>query len=93
MYYFSTSFEFPNDEFHKYSDLRSNTNHKYFFALFTFEAVRLHFKRRVGRWKRECYKSANAAAILGVTIMFALAWEVTHFSDSKYHVVGFILRL
>ncbi len=29
-----------------------------------------NYKRRVGRWKRDCYRSANAAAILGVTVMF-----------------------
>ena len=29
-----------------------------------------HFKRLVWRWKRECYRSADAAAILGVTVMF-----------------------
>ncbi len=28
------------------------------------------FKWRVGRWKRECYTNANAAAILGVTREF-----------------------
>ena len=27
-------------------------------------------QRRVCRWKRECYRSANAAVILGVTVMF-----------------------
>ena len=94
MYYFSSSFEFPNDEFHKYSDLRSNTNSKHFFALFTFEAARLHFKRRVGRWKRECYSYVNCkhGCYFGHNC-HVLAWEITHFSDSKYHVVGFILRL
>ncbi len=29
-----------------------------------------HFKRRVCGWKPECYRSANAAAILNVTVMF-----------------------
>ena len=29
-----------------------------------------HFKRRVCRWKRDCYRSANGAAILGVTVVF-----------------------
>ncbi len=29
-----------------------------------------NFERRVCRWKGDCYRSANAAAILGVTVMF-----------------------
>ncbi len=29
-----------------------------------------HFKRRVDRWKQECYRNANAVAILDVTAMF-----------------------
>ena len=29
-----------------------------------------HFKRCGLLWKRECYRSANAAAIVGVTVMF-----------------------
>ena len=41
-----------------------------FSRLFTFRTPRLQFKRRVGRWKRDCYRSAYAAAILGVTVMF-----------------------
>ena len=36
----------------------------------TFSRVCLRLKRRVCRWKRECYRGANVAAILGVTIMF-----------------------
>ncbi len=29
-----------------------------------------NFKWRVGRWKRDCYRRPNVAAILGVTVMF-----------------------
>ena len=41
--------------------------------LFTFEMACLPFRTaRYSRWKHECCRSANAAAILGVTVMFCL---------------------
>ena len=36
----------------------------------TFSRVCLRLERCVGRWKRECYISANVAAIFGVTVVF-----------------------
>ena len=61
-----------------------------FSRLFTFETRLCNFKRRVRRWKRDCYRSANSARYFGRNY-HVLALEVAHFSDSKYHaVVGFI---
>ena len=48
-----------------YSDLRLSTKRKHFPAfVYVLKRRVSNFKQRVGRWKHDCYKSANAAAIL-----------------------------
>ncbi len=49
-----------------------------------------NFKRRVGRWKCECYRSANAAA-RGVTVMFDMENYILH--DTGNNVVQRITKV
>ena len=36
----------------------------------TCSRICLHLKRRICHWEHECYTTANACTILGVTVMF-----------------------